>query len=67
MTTLRLKIVIKKMLNRLIETLIYSNWIIKFEISTTAYTIDRQSKDPGSNPVTVECASFVTEQFQINK
>ena len=27
--------------------------------------IDRQSKDPGSNPATVKCVSFSTKRFQI--
>ena len=27
--------------------------------------VDRQSKDPGSNPGTVESVSFSTERFQI--
>ena len=29
--------------------------------------VDRQSKDPGSNPGTIESVSFSTERFQIFK
>ena len=47
--------------------------MVEFEIFATANIIKgslvayQHSKDPGSNPDTVECVSFSTERFQILK